>query len=269
MLAADRREPLDDGAHGLVQHDTTGLVTRCERSPISVDPKAQLIRTEDCGHPSRLPAHWTHLRNSRKLLRNMRKRRAIDALISGVRQGVLRLTYGQPERWWYLSELAGELGTTPSSIQRELESLARTGILAMRREGRRTYYRAEENNAIFPELRSIVDKTLGISDQVRSAIEPLKRRIAVAFLYGSVVRHEDRATSDIDLFVVGQAGLAALAPIASKLERRFRRAVNPTVMTPAELRKRHAASDHFVTSVLQGKKEFLIGDEQALEKITD
>jgi DNA-binding transcriptional ArsR family regulator len=106
----------------------------------------------------------------------MRTQNAIDALIPGVRQGLLRLTYGQPDRWWYLSELAAELGTRPSSLQRELESLATTGILTVRRDGRRTYYRADENNSIFPELRSIVEKTMGIARQVRAAVEPMQRK---------------------------------------------------------------------------------------------
>ena len=55
--------------------------------------------------------------------------------------------------------------------------------------------------------------------------------------------------------------------VASKLERRLRRAVNPTVMTPEELRKRKRAHDHFVSSVLKAPKEFVIGNEEELEKI--
>jgi DNA-binding transcriptional ArsR family regulator len=105
----------------------------------------------------------------------MRTQSLIDAIIPGVRQGLLRLTYGQPDRWWYLSELAGELETRPSSLQRELESLAAAGILVARREGRRIYYRAEESNAIFPELRSIFQKTMGAAHQVPAVAVPLQR----------------------------------------------------------------------------------------------
>jgi len=48
---------------------------------------------------------------------------ALDSLFPSVRQGVLAATLTQPEKWWYLSELADFLETRPSSLQRELSSL--------------------------------------------------------------------------------------------------------------------------------------------------
>ena len=93
------------------------------------------------------------LRNPRKYLREMRKKSVADALMPPVRQGILARTFGASDRWWYLSELAEALGTAPSSLQRELDSLTAAAILLMRREGRRTYYRAKENSAIYEELR--------------------------------------------------------------------------------------------------------------------
>jgi predicted nucleotidyltransferase len=194
----------------------------------------------------------------------MRKQSSIDALLPATRRELLRLTYGQPERWWYLSELAAEIGTSPSSLQRELESLTAAAFLQKRSEGRRTYYRAEKENAIFNELSSIVEKTMGVGEQIRSALKPLRRKIDVAFLYGSFARGEQRGTSDVDLFVLGTTGLSEIAPIATRLERRLGRPLNPTVMTPAELRKRRSAKDHFVTNILRERKEFLIGDEDAM-----
>ena len=75
------------------------------------------------------------------------RKNAADALFPGVRRDVLSATFRDPKRWWYLSELAEALGTSPSSLQRELESLAATSILERRREGRRTYYRAHHSVA--------------------------------------------------------------------------------------------------------------------------
>src|ERR1700679_1592820 len=59
----------------------------------------------------------------RNNVRNMRSSSVLTALFPQVRQGVLAATLGQPDKWWYLSELAGRLGTSPSSLQRELSSL--------------------------------------------------------------------------------------------------------------------------------------------------
>ncbi len=142
------------------------------------------------------------LRILRKYLRKMRKKSVVDALMPPVRQRVLGLTLGAPERWWYLSELAGALGTSPSSLQRELDSLTSAAILLMRREGRRTYYRANENSAIYQELRAIVRKTIGIPQEISASIAPIEGKISVALLYGSVARGEERADSDVDVLVV-------------------------------------------------------------------
>ena len=69
------------------------------------------------------------------MLRIMRKTATLQALFPTVRQGVLAATLMQPEKWWYLSELAADLGTRPSSLQRELAALVEIGILERRREG--------------------------------------------------------------------------------------------------------------------------------------
>ena len=68
----------------------------------------------------------------------MRKRGAGDALFPAVRRGLLGVTFREPARWWYLTELANALGTSPSSLQREVDALASTGILEKRVDGRRT-----------------------------------------------------------------------------------------------------------------------------------
>jgi DNA-binding transcriptional ArsR family regulator len=59
----------------------------------------------------------------------------------------------------YLSQLAHHLGTTPSSLQRELPSLAKAGIFEERRNGTRTYFRAQQASPTFRNLRGIFAKT--------------------------------------------------------------------------------------------------------------
>ena len=80
-------------------------------------------------HPVRGPV-IDKLRNMRNNIRIMRNSSVLTALFPQVRQGVLAATLTQPEKWWYLSELADRLGTTPSSLQRELSALVASGILA-------------------------------------------------------------------------------------------------------------------------------------------
>src|SRR5438270_11832995 len=126
------------------------------------------------------------LRNMRKYIRNMRKKRPIDALFPKARRDILAATYGQPDRWWYLSELAQQLNTTPSSLQLELQSLVSSGILRQRKDGRRTYFQAESASLIFGELQGVISKTLGIEEALKDVIAKFGDHLAGAFLYGSV-----------------------------------------------------------------------------------
>lgn len=87
-------------------------------------------------------------------------------------------------------------------------------------------------------------------------------------MYGSVVRREERAASDVDLMVIGNLGLAELAPPLRKAERRLGREVNVTSYSVEEFRKRVAQGDHFLTTVLRGRLQFVKGDRRDLDAIT-
>lgn len=197
----------------------------------------------------------------------MRKKRPIDALFPKARRDILAATYGQPERWWYLSELAQHLNSTPSSLQRELESLVLSGILRQRRDGRRTYFQAESASPIFTELQSIVIKTLGVAEALKDVLMKFDNRVTCAFLYGSVARQQEHALSDVDLIVIGSLGLSDLSPPLRALEKKFKREINVTCYSLKEFRKKAESENHFVMSVLKGEKTFLKGDERELESI--
>jgi predicted nucleotidyltransferase len=197
----------------------------------------------------------------------MRKKRPVDALFPKTRRGILAATYGQPQRWWYLSELAQQLNTTPSSLQRELQSLVSICILRQRRDGRRTYFQAETESPIFDELCGIITKTLGIAEALRDALSKFGDSVACAFLYGSVARRQEHALSDVDLMVIGSVGLSELSPPLRALEKKFGREINATCYSPEEFRNKVEAENHFVMNVLRSDKSFLKGDEDDLESL--
>lgn len=81
----------------------------------------------------------------------MRKHCAIDAILPRTRQGILAATLLQPDKAWYLSELARRMGVPSSSLQRELRDLEEAGVLKMYRRGRMAYYQANTDSPIYPE----------------------------------------------------------------------------------------------------------------------
>jgi predicted nucleotidyltransferase len=194
----------------------------------------------------------------------MRRNSTLAALFPTIRGRLLAALIPNPQRWWYLSELASHLGTSPSSLQRELSSLVKANILEQRVDGRRTYYRAVIASPIYQELRGIFEKTVGVVPSLRKMFSAFIPRIEAAFIYGSIARSEEHAESDIDLFIVGEIGLAELAPSLKKAERELGREINPVVYTASEFRKAAKTQDHFVISVLKAPKQFVKGSEREL-----
>lgn len=197
----------------------------------------------------------------------MRKSSPIDPLISKTIQGLLAATALQPERSWYLSDLAKHLGRRPSSLQAPLASLAAAGILRRRKEGNRVYYQADPQCPFLRELQGIIAKTVGLADVLREALAHLGTEIAVAFVHGSVASSRERASSDVDLIVVGTVGLSKLSPALEAAEERLGRPINARVYAVDELTKKLANKNHFLRAVLGKEKLFIVGTTDDLARI--
>jgi hypothetical protein len=70
----------------------------------------------------------------------------------------------------------------------------------------------------------------------------------------------------MDLMVVGTLRQIDLLPVLRNLERRFRREVNVTLFSPAELHQKLASADHFLSSVMNAKTIPLKGSLDELEE---
>jgi DNA-binding transcriptional ArsR family regulator len=197
----------------------------------------------------------------------MRKTSAVDRLINKTTQALLGATVLQPDRSWYLSDLAKHLRRRPSSLQQPLAALVSAGILTRRKEGNRVYFRTDPDCPFLPELQGLIAKTVGLVDVIRDSLSPLADQLEVAFIHGSVAKAREQAASDIDLIVIGSLGLAELSPVLEGAESRLGRPVNANVYSPAEFAKKLAAGNHFLRSVLGKKKLFVIGKPHDLKRI--
>ena len=129
----------------------------------------------------------------------MMKCSVADALFSGLQQRLLAVLFGQPDRSFYGNELLRLTGTGRGALQRELEKLVSADLVTVTPIGNQKHYQANAAAPIFAELRGIVMKTLGLADVLRTALNAVADRIELAFVFGSVARGTDTATSDIDL----------------------------------------------------------------------
>lgn len=198
----------------------------------------------------------------------MRKYALIDAVLPRTRQGILAAMLVQPEKTWYVSELARRMGVPSSSLQRELQSLTDAGILKNHRQGRMVYFQANTGSPIFPDLRGLLLKTAGLVDVLADALEPLAGKLRVAFVYGSIASGQAQSDSDIDLLIVGKVSPEGLSLPLRRAREMLGREINSTVYTPTEFDRKRDAKDHFLSQVLTKPRLLVIGSNDELGKAT-
>lgn len=188
-----------------------------------------------------------------------------DALFSGTRQRVLALLFGQPARSFYATELIRLAGSGSGAVQRELANLERAGLVTVRAVGSQKHYQANPAAPIFIELCGIVQKTVGLAEPLRDALQPLRARIDAAFVDGSVARQADHAASNVDLLLLSDT--LAYADVFGALEAaaaKIGRSVNPTIVTRQDFKARLDAREAFLTRVLEQPKLWIFGGESEL-----
>lgn len=188
-----------------------------------------------------------------------------SALFSGTQQRVLGLLFGQPDRSFYATELIALARAGSGAVQREIARLAQSGLVTVRAVGNQKHYQANPASPIYEELCGIARKTVGLAEPLRAALTPLRDRIKVAFVFGSVAKQTDHATSDIDLMIISDTldyadTILALQPI----EQGLGRAINPVIYTTKELAQRAKEDNVFVGRVLSHPKIWLFGGEDDL-----
>jgi predicted nucleotidyltransferase len=177
---------------------------------------------------------------------------------------LLRLFMLEPQREYYQRELQRLTGAHLRQLQRDLQRLQQSGLVTRHVHGNRTYYRAVVAHPAFADLRAAIMKTVGLGDQVREALAGLGDAITFAFVYGSVARGEDAADSDVDLFIVGSASRREVATALARAAIALGRELNPVIVAPADFTARWRDGDHFIASVLEGARMWLVGDEASL-----
>lgn len=176
---------------------------------------------------------------------------------------VFRLLFGLETAPRHLRELSRQSGLAVGTVRQELRRLGRLGLILERADGNRRLFWAHQAHPLFPEIRNLVLKTDGLASILR---DRLARQVGirVAFVFGSLARAAGRAGSDLDLLVVGSLGLRALTAQLQGVGEKLGREINPHLLTEAEFRRRKLEKEHFLSSVLDGPRIFVLGGEDEL-----
>ena len=143
---------------------------------------------------------------------------------------LIRLFFN-PNTRSYLRELAKEFDVSTNSVREELNQLKKTGLLDSEKDGRQVYYQANTGHPLFPELKSMVGKVMGL-DQVIDGIVSRLGDLELAYLLDDYAEGKD--TGIIDLLLVGEINQYHLNDLSRKTERYIKRKIRSLVLTLEE-----------------------------------
>jgi len=169
----------------------------------------------------------------------------------------LRVFLNRPEKTYYFRELARILGKEPGVFQKDINKLVEEGILESYYEVNRHFFKLNRRYPLLDELKSIFFKTVGVKGKLQQELRKIKG-IKEAFIYGSFAKGQVKATSDIDIFVVGSVDEDELIDLITMLEKKIDREINYTLMTENELQKKIKGKDSFLKNIFSQKMIKLI-----------
>lgn len=188
-----------------------------------------------------------------------------DALFPKVRQRVLAVLFGAPDRSFYANEVIALAQSGTGAVQRELAGLSEAGLLTVTKQGNQKHYQANAAAPVFAELRGLVLKTTGLADVLRAALVPLAAQIEQAFVFGSIAKQTDTAHSDVDLLVVSDSlGYGDVFSALEAATQTLGRTINPALYTRADFAARLQDDNAFLVRVMQQPKIWLLGQETTL-----
>jgi len=192
------------------------------------------------------------------------------ALFGKVRNSLPALLFCHSDESFFFHQIVRLTGLGQGAVQRELAHLVNVGLVIRKKEGNHVYYRANTTAPTFPELKSLMTKTCGVAGVLQIALEPLKDRIAVAFIYGSLAKGTENADSDVDVLIIGDMKFSEFADLLGAAQESIGREVNPSVYpVDVVIMEKVSGGHHFLTSLIQEPKIFLVGDEDVFERLVE
>lgn len=179
----------------------------------------------------------------------------LDSLItSKTRIQLLLRFFLNPDRMSYLRELSEELGESTNGVRVELNRLADAKLLLAEQKGRVKRYRANTDHPLFPEINSLVRKTLGLDRLVEDVVKKMGE-VHLAILTGDYARGIDSGI--IDITIVGDVQKIDknfLQLLVDKAESIISRKVRVLLLSMEEYNK--------LSSTLEGKGALILWNNE-------
>jgi len=188
-----------------------------------------------------------------------------DFLLGRMRARLIAVLTADPAVELHTRELVRRTGGSPRAVHVALEQLERQGVISSRRIGGLRLWSASADSPLFRPLQELAKRTLGVPILLRKALAG-QSGVDLAFIYGSYALGTEDASSDIDVFLLGNPEWRGVAELTRDAKQTFGRDVNVIAWTAEQLTR--ARSDPFLRSVRKQPKIWLIGKEGDLERRT-
>lgn len=159
----------------------------------------------------------------------------LEGLItSKTRIKLLTRFFLNPENTAYLRELSAEFGVSPNGIREELRHMEQANLLLSEKKGRQIHFRANKSHPLFPDLKTMVHKAMGINHILESILNRLGH-LEAAYLIDDYALGRD--TGIIDILLVGEIDPYHLTDLTKKTERYIERKIRMLVFSQKEFER--------------------------------
>jgi DNA-binding transcriptional ArsR family regulator len=172
---------------------------------------------------------------------------------SGVRADIMSLLFNSPDEKFYVREISRLVIKNPSGVKKELDKLEDMGLISSEKEGNLKYFKVNKESSLFPELKGLIAKSLGLPGILKSVLKASEAK--TAFIYGPYI--ENSNTPSLDLFIVSDSN--HLEKNLGDVEKRFGREIHFTVMRESEYKTKKKSGDRSLKKIINAKKILLLG----------
>ncbi len=134
----------------------------------------------------------------------------------------------------YLRNLEAEFGESTNAIRMELNRLEKAGMLTSNLEGNKKIFQANVQHPLYGEVHSIVMKYVGLDRIIQHVVKRLGA-VEEVYLTGTFAKGLD--SSIIDLIMVGEIRVSALADLVKKAEALINRRIRYIIYSQEEFKK--------------------------------
>lgn len=186
-----------------------------------------------------------------------------EIFVSKVRVKILHLFLGSGETLFHVREIVRRVAEEINAVRRELARMEKYGLVSSEWRANRRLYRFRKDYRYYPELLSMVAKSVGLGAAIIKNRSQLGR-IKFAFTSTRFIKNLPSSSEDVDILIVGQIVLPELQSVIADEQAKREREINYSFMDEAEFNFRVRRRDPFILRVLVQPKIMLIGDEADL-----